>query len=119
MLFGPPASFNIRGGDRYAWVEYDAVKSNIDVYLSEVNSRPDSVLLSYEIEGGLSNIVGSQAYAGFTSGTGGYVDNHDIKSFSVTASTPVAPEPVSSILFLAGGAAFVIRSRFVKRKKRG
>lgn len=59
----------------YAWIDYNG--SLLELRLSQVNSRPAAPTLSHAVN--LATVIGAtQAYVGFTSGTGAAYANHDI-----------------------------------------
>ena len=71
------APFDLNGGRILtAWIDYDGTQNALSVYLSNTNIKPVNALLSYDID--LFSILGSQAYLGFSAGTGGLNNNHDI-----------------------------------------
>ncbi len=73
------------------WVEYDGVTNRLDVYVSTSPTRPATPTLSHTID--LATVVGTQAFAGFSAGTGGLFNAHDITSWTLTASTDTTPPP--------------------------
>jgi Legume lectin domain len=75
----PP--FVLRGGDRFAWVDYDGTTNTLDVFLSTVAAKPAVPLLSFTFALDLNVQLGSQAFVGFTAGTGLLTDTHKILTF--------------------------------------
>lgn len=80
-----------------AWVDYDGTRDQLDIFLSETATKPDTALLSTRLE--LDDIIGTGAHVGFTAGTGGLTDNHDILSWTfnpsgVAAVTAMNPMPL-------------------------
>ncbi len=75
----------LKNGDIwYSWIDYNGVTNQLDVRLSDgVDVRPLNPQLSVNVNLNDSTILGSapNVYAGFTSGTGGAWDNHDILSW--------------------------------------
>jgi hypothetical protein len=60
-----------------SWIDYDGTNDLLEVRLSETDQRPDTALLSYTLD--LPSVLGTtNAYVGFTSGTGAGTGNHDI-----------------------------------------
>jgi len=86
--------------DLFAWIDYNGVTDLLEVRLSSTDARPDDALLSYVVD--LASVLGStDAYVGFTSGTGGAAANHDVISWEFRdAYDPVTdvPEPLSIAL---------------------
>jgi Legume lectin domain/PEP-CTERM motif len=88
-----------------AWVDYDSTANGglgqIEVRLAHSGSRPAAALLSYTVN--LASILGStNAYVGFTSGTGAAFANHDILSWQLRDNySPIIPEPVPEPASLA------------------
>lgn len=96
-----------------AWVDYNGATDALEVRLAqgESASRPGTALLSYVVD--LPSILGStDAFAGFTSGTGSAYGNHDILAWQFNSTfdpitdigggTPSVPEPMSLALFGLG-----------------
>lgn len=80
-----------------AWIDYDGTTDNLQVFLADTQIKPGTPLLSATIE--LEDILGSQAYAGFSGATGGGKNNHDIINWeftSVSNQTPIA-EPGNTL----------------------
>lgn len=76
LVFGTP-TFNLNGGDVLnAWIEYDGLTDELEVFVSDGISQPEDSLFSYTID--LTSVLGSTAYVGFSAGTGGLANNHDI-----------------------------------------
>ncbi len=74
--FVSEADFN--SGDIWsAWVDYNAASTLIEVRLTTGSARPTSAFLSYNLD--LAGTLGSsEAFVGFTSGTGASHANHDV-----------------------------------------
>lgn len=89
-----------------AWVDYDSTANGglgqIEVRLSHAASRPAAALLSYTVN--LASILGStNAYVGFTSGTGAAFANHDLLSWQLRDNySPITPVPEPATLALLG-----------------
>lgn len=80
-------SFDLNGGQEVtAWVDYDGFTGCLDVYVAESDAKPAEPTLSYGLD--LSATVGSRAVLGFTAGTFGGSNDHDILSWQLEASTP-------------------------------
>lgn len=96
------------GTDLVAWVDYNGSTHGIEVRLNNSDTRPAAALLSFTIPNanGLSDILGTtNAFVGFTSGTGAANANHDVISwefrdtFAPIDVPPVGvPEPLSLAL---------------------
>lgn len=96
------------GQDLFAWIDYNGTTQHIEVRLNNVDSRPLGTILSYNVN--LASILGTtNAYVGFTSGTGAAWANHDVISWEFRDSyAPVdvppsgVPEPMSLALLGVG-----------------
>ncbi|NND97094.1 MAG: DUF4347 domain-containing protein [Pirellulaceae bacterium] len=77
------------GADKYAWIDYNGTNNVLAVYLSETATKPTNPLLVTNVD--LLGIVGSQAYAGFSAGTGGLANNHDLIDWSMNTEVPPIP----------------------------
>jgi Legume lectin domain len=109
-----PSTILKNGDIWYAWIDFDGLTHELDVRLSDgVDLRPINPQLSETIDLNDSSILGSapQVYAGFTSGTGGAWDNHDILSWAFNDSfKPIAtigntPDASATFELLALGLA--------------
>lgn len=71
------------GGAWHAWVDYDGALDVLEVRLASDALRPDLPILSHVVD--LPALLGtSDAFVGFTSGTGGGAGDHDVLSFFFT-----------------------------------
>jgi len=110
-------SFN-DGSLWYAWINYDG--TDLEVRANQTGERPDAALISYSFD--IPGIIGTNlAYVGFTAGTGGAWENHDIISWQYLDDfnpvTPTAPVPEPGTLLLLGSGLMglaVVRNRFNK-----
>ncbi|MBD3881237.1 hypothetical protein IFO70_05675 [Phormidium tenue FACHB-886] len=73
------------------WIDYDSVSDRLSVFMSTGNTQPATAVLTSKID--LQSVVGTQAFAGFSAGTGGNINNQDIESWEFVAFSP-APTPV-------------------------
>ncbi|MGB3512777.1 MAG: L-type lectin-domain containing protein [Microcoleaceae cyanobacterium] len=105
-----PTRFN--NGDIWSvWVDYNGATDLLEVRFSENNERPEDADLSSTVD--LINILGqTDAYIGFTSGTGAAGGTHDIlnlqfdDSFNPIGVEPVEPEDVPEPTTILGLLAF-------------
>ena len=66
------------------WVEYDGVTNTLRVYTAHgvVVNRPAGAVITVSMD--LPGLVGAQAWFGFSAGTGGSYNAHDIESWSLS-----------------------------------
>jgi Ca2+-binding RTX toxin-like protein len=74
-----------------SWVDYNGATNLLEVRLSQSEVRPEAALLSYEVD--LPSVLGkTDAFIGFTSGTGNAWGDHDILSWKFNdVYNPIAP----------------------------
>lgn len=89
----------------YAWIDYNG--SVLELRLSQTNVRPVAATMSYAVN--LTTVIGTtQAFVGFTSGTGAAYADHDVLSwvfdntFNPIGGAPGAPPVASDIPALSG-----------------
>lgn len=104
----------------YAWVDYDGTSDLLEVRLNTSNTRPLAALLSLTRD--LATDLGTtNAFVGFSSGTGAAFANHDVLSWTfvdtfapINEPTPNAvPEPGT----LALGALALSALGFARRRR--
>lgn len=95
----------------HTWVDYNGVADLLEVRLGLTDIRPTDALMSYNVD--LVSLLGStNAYMGFTSGTGSVGSYHDIRNWvveeqfnsivSAESASQAIPEPtVLSLLLIA------------------
>jgi hypothetical protein len=86
-----------------AWVDYNGVTDLLEVRLSEINSRPLLPILSLTRDL-VADLGTTNAFVGFSSGTGSAFANHDVLSWTfVDTFAPIdgnsVPEPSSLALW--------------------
>lgn len=85
-----PAPIDLNGGDRlYAWVDYDGLTDQLDVFLADTVTKPAAPLVTATVE--LARLVGSRMFAGFSAGTGGLTNVHDVLDWEFSADAPQLP----------------------------
>lgn len=103
----------------YAWIDYNG--SAVEVRVAQTNSRPASPTLSYAVN--LASVLGTtNAFVGFTSGTGAAFETHDIlqwqlnDTFSPIGATTAATVPTLSELSLLLLALAVAGTAFARAR---
>jgi len=96
----------------HAWVDYNG--TSLEVRVNQTGVRPGAALLSQDLNVGAIIGNNSQAYIGFTSGTGAGYGNHDILYWEYRDTfAPIAgvPEPTTLGLLAAGGLGLIARRK--------
>lgn len=93
--------------DQFVWIDYDPVTTALDVYLSDTATKPVLADMSTTID--VAGTVGSQAFVGFSAGTGGASGDNDILKW--TFSSNEVPEPGTISLLLVGALGVMSRRR--------
>ncbi len=108
----------------HAWVDYNGVTNDLEVRLGVNDTRPAAALMSYNVS--LAGLLGTtDAFVGFTSGTGSATADHDIRRWVMDGQfNPIVdpgnpgggnnvPEPGTLVLIGAalGGLVIVCRKR--------
>ena len=84
----------------YAWIDYNGVSSNLQVRVSETNSRPVSPTLTNVIS--ISSYMGrTNVYFGFTGGNGGSYNQEDILSWQLYMQPVGSTNGITNILSVA------------------
>jgi Domain of unknown function (DUF4347)/Legume lectin domain/Beta xylosidase C-terminal Concanavalin A-like domain len=78
-----------------AWVDYNAVSDRLDVYLSQTTVKPTAAALSYTLD--LASVLGTQAFVGFSAGTGGLTNAQDIENWELTTFSSDATAPTAQL----------------------
>jgi hypothetical protein len=115
-----------QGGVFYSWIDYNGVTDTLEVRLNNVATRP---ALPTTSRGGLDlvSILGdTDAYVGFTSGTGIADDNHDVLSWGfkggydpfLNTNTNHVPESGPGLLGLLAVAGLFGVHSLTQRKAR-
>lgn len=80
-----PAGFDLNAttAAKHAWIDYDGGTNTLSVYLSQGTTKPVEPLFTTMID--LPLLLDGAAYAGFTAGTGGLRNQHDILSWNFSS----------------------------------
>ena len=79
------------GNEYYAWVDYNGVSDVLAIYVSTDSTKPEFALFKTTVD--LELAVGSEAYFGFTAATGGFVNAHQITSWTLDQQAPPLDPP--------------------------
>lgn len=88
-------AFDLEDGNSHtAWVEYDGVADTLRVFLAQgvVSARPDNPVIT-RAGLDLAALTGGVAWVGFTAGTGGLANNHDVLAWEFNSNAHTLPQP--------------------------
>lgn len=74
------------GEEHFVWVDYDGTKQSLSLYLADTDEKPSQAILSALLD--LHELWGTQAYFGFTGGTGSGFNYHDILTWDLQVFVP-------------------------------
>jgi hypothetical protein len=75
------------GNKWFVWIEYDGVTKIMEVRFSSTGDRPKDPQIRYHLDL-LDILKGDVAYLGFTAGTGGYMQSHNIIYWQFSTNGP-------------------------------
>ena len=108
------------GSPVYAWVDYDGISNLLEVFVSSSSTKPVSPQLSTIVI--IPFFLDSTYYAGFSAGTGGLNNTHDIENWTFASYEP-SPVSVPTInewgmiafmLFAGFGAIYYLRRKRIE-----
>jgi hypothetical protein len=100
------------GGVHYAWVDYYGNVKQMQVFLSPTNVKPDLPSLTVNVDvGAILGYANEDVFMGFTAGTGGAVNVHEILSWKLAA----VPEPSTYVLVSMGFVGLLAARRRLKK----
>ena len=97
VQYAVPTSMK-NGAVWYAWVDYDGAKKLLEVRISETSTRPVAPQLSRTVD--LAQLLGPNTWVGFTAGTGGEYQIHDILSWNFSYTMPGMSTPAINSVIL-------------------
>ncbi len=86
-------AFDLEDGSSHTlWIEYDGTANTLRVYLAQgiVGNRPATAIMT-ATGMDLPALIGPTAWFGFTAGTGGVANNHDVEAWSLTVNAFALP----------------------------
>lgn len=96
------------GGEHFVWIDYFGETEEMKVYVSDVDAKPAMPTLTVSIDvAGILGYLNEDVYMGFTAGTGGAVNVHEVLSWSLAA----VPEPSTYVLLSMGVAGLFFARR--------
>jgi len=105
LVLAPVAEADMNNGAVWnAWIDYDGSTNLLEVRLTQSTNRPATAILSLTRDIAL-DLQSTNAFVGFTSGTGAAWANHDVLNWVLADQfAPInnTPEPVSLVLVGTG-----------------
>jgi len=120
ILLAEVTEADMNNGDIWnAWIDFNGATNLLEVYLTRGATRPGTAILSLTRNLALDLGV-TNAFVGFTSGTGASNANHDVSSSTLedhfAPIAPGIPEPETYAMLLAGLGLFGFIARRRKQK---
>ncbi|WP_367154498.1 choice-of-anchor Q domain-containing protein [Methylomonas sp. HYX-M1] len=81
LAYDTPALSLNDGSIRYVWLDYVGVSKHLEVFMAASEVKPAAPIISTTVD--LSSSLGNKVYFGFTAGTGGGFNRHDILSWKL------------------------------------
>jgi hypothetical protein len=75
-------SFQLYGGQRWAWVSYKAKSRKVKAWVSDTDTKPSSPIVASKVD--LKKVLHDKSFAGFTAATGGATEQHDVLEWRLT-----------------------------------
>ncbi|GFE71104.1 L-type lectin-domain containing protein [Chroococcus sp. FPU101] len=105
-----------------AWIDYNGATDTLEVRFSDTTTRPNAALISKTVD--LVNVLEqTDAFVGFTAGTGAGYNDHDILNLTfvdefapIVPAAPSVPEP-RAILGLLTIGLLGVRSAYNRKQK--
>jgi hypothetical protein len=105
LVLAPVAEADMNNGGVWnAWVDYDGANNLLEVRLTQSAVRPAAAILSITRDIS-ADLGGTNAFVGFTSGTGSAWANHDVLNWVLDNSfAPIGAVPEPGVIALLGAA---------------
>lgn len=88
--------FDLNGGDIInAWVQYNGRNNRLRIFVNDRERRPGRALISTQID--IAEILGGQAFLGFSAGTGGRANIHDLRQWSFSSTGAAETSDLNTI----------------------
>jgi hypothetical protein len=102
-----PVAARMNDGDLFcAWVDYNGARDELEVRLSQGQSRPTTPILVYSID--LPAQLGTtDAFVGFTSGSGSGGNKHEILNWTLVGRFAPIGQGTAAPVVSGGGVAFL------------
>jgi hypothetical protein len=101
-------------GNEFAWIDYDPFSTTLSVFLGTSSVKPGAAIMSTNVD--VFGTLGSQAFVGFSAGSGGGYGDNDILNWSFSSQDTAVPEPASVVLL---PLAFLVSLGFARRRLHG
>jgi len=107
----PMTENDIYNHNEFAWIDYDPLNTFISVYLDTSSTKPGAPIVTANVD--VAGTLGSQAWVGFTGGTGAASGDNDILKWSFDSQQ--VPEPGTASIYAIGLMGLGLLRRVWKR----
>jgi hypothetical protein len=111
LAYGFPGYTLNNGTAQFAWIDYLGATKQLSVFAAATAVKPGSPLFTATVD--IPSTVGSSVHFGFTAGTGGGSNTHDVLSWELA---PVPAPPALALVLTGLASGWLVRRRRAGRR---